>query len=98
MATAIDESSATRKRATVPVPQFSFAREYRDFERFRVSITDELGTYQVEVRAWGNAVSIIRAYVECIDKRRTATKALASIYQTGYASVRDTNFRVVALA
>lgn len=98
MATAVEVSSANRVRGTVKLPVFSFHREYVDYDRFLVSITDGIGTYQVEVRAWGNAMDIVRLFATSGTPRQTATKTLAAIYQTGYAAINGLNFRITPVA
>lgn len=80
---------------------FSFFHDYETHDRFAVTVWDGQGSHTVEVRAWGNTMGMIRNYVESGNTsgiRNVATKALASIYRTGYASVHGVNYRVTALA
>lgn len=85
-------------RTMIPMRAFSFAKEYRGHDRFRVSITDELGSHVFEVRAWGNMVDAVSAFTGCVADHKETLRAKADIFRTGYASVAGMNVRVVPVS
>ena len=82
-------------RTMIPLRAFSFARENRGHDLFRVSITDGHGSPHVfDVRAWGNMVDAVSAFVATGTDYKAVLRAKADLFSTGYASVAGMNVRV----
>ncbi|MFI5865824.1 hypothetical protein [Streptomyces sp. NPDC051546] len=98
MVVAIEVPSSKRERGTIPVPDFSFHREYINHDRFEVTISDGGTPFVYEVRAWGNMIRTVTAFAESIAHLGVCQRTRVDIYRTGYALVNGANIRVTALS
>jgi hypothetical protein len=92
MAVAMRESR--RERGLIPLRDYSFHREFINHDRFEVSITDAVGTFRYQVRAWGNMIRTVNAFTASVAHVGMCQRAKRDIYMTGYGSVNGYNVRV----
>ncbi|WAB08871.1 hypothetical protein SEA_SUCCESS_92 [Streptomyces phage Success] len=92
------EGVSPRERGVIPLRSFSFHREYRDHDRFEVSITDEIGSFRYQVRAWGNMIDSVHAFTTSVAHIGMCQRAKRDIFMTGYALVSGFNVRVTPVA
>ncbi|MFF5433398.1 hypothetical protein ACFY5K_25585 [Streptomyces griseofuscus] len=77
---------------------FQFHRKYIRHDRFQVTITDQHGAFQYEVRWWDNMIRSVRAFTEEVALPGAGLAAKVQIYRTGNAEVNGYLIRVVPVS
>ncbi|MGW4446425.1 hypothetical protein [Streptomyces sp. NPDC004682] len=73
---------------------FEFYHRYYGHDRFRVALTDNLGTFTYDVRNWSNMIRTVEAFTTTVALPGMALVAKVALYRTGEAELNGYVVRI----